>query len=137
MKPAGINACLTGWAIAALCYAEFAAMVPVAGSAYTYSYAPLREIWAWIIGWDFFQEYSVAVAAVAIGWSGYVVNLLRDEIVEAIRSNVGSVEGLSVGPSPVRRIAGFTAESGHSIPEPRNLPRPSGRQPRLYNKKLI
>ncbi len=63
---------------AALCYAEFAAMVPVAGSAYTYSYVSLGEIWAWIIGWDLFLEYSVAVAAVAIGWSGYVVNLLRE-----------------------------------------------------------
>jgi APA family basic amino acid/polyamine antiporter len=63
---------------AALCYAEFAAMVPVAGSAYTYSYASLGEIWAWIIGWDLFLEYSVAVAAVAIGWSGYVVNLLGE-----------------------------------------------------------
>ncbi len=63
---------------AALCYAEFAAMVPVAGSAYTYSYASLGEIWAWIIGWDLFLEYSVAVAAVAIGWSGYVVNLLQE-----------------------------------------------------------
>lgn len=63
---------------AALCYAEFAAMVPVAGSAYTYSYVSLGEIWAWIIGWDLFLEYSVAVAAVAIGWSGYVVNLLQE-----------------------------------------------------------
>ncbi len=57
---------------AALCYAEFAAMVPIAGSAYTYSYASLGEIWAWIIGWDLILEYTVAVAAVAIGWSGYI-----------------------------------------------------------------
>lgn len=61
---------------AALCYAEFAAMVPVAGSAYTYSYAALGQFWAWIIGWDLILEYSVAIAAVAIGWSGYVANLI-------------------------------------------------------------
>ena len=64
-------------AFAGLCYAEFAAMVPVAGSAYTYGYAALGEIWAWIIGWDLILEYAVAIAAVAIGWSGYIVNLLE------------------------------------------------------------
>jgi len=64
-------------AFAALCYAEFAAMVPVAGSAYTYGYAALGEFWAWIIGWDLILEYMVAVAAVAIGWSGYACNLLK------------------------------------------------------------
>lgn len=63
-------------AFAGLCYAEFAAMVPVAGSAYTYGYAALGEIWAWIIGWDLILEYAVAIAAVAIGWSGYIVELL-------------------------------------------------------------
>ncbi|NYT16801.1 MAG: amino acid permease [Methanomicrobiales archaeon] len=63
---------------AALCYAEFAAMVPVAGSAYTYSYASLGEIWAWIIGWDLILEYSVSIAVVAIGWSGYMASFLRD-----------------------------------------------------------
>ena len=62
--------------LAALCYAEFASMVPVAGSAYTYCYASLGEIWAWIIGWDLILEYSVSISAVAIGWSAYVVNLL-------------------------------------------------------------
>ncbi len=61
---------------AALCYAEFAAMVPVAGSAYTYGYAALGEIWGWIIGWDLILEYTVAIGTVAIGWSGYVVSLL-------------------------------------------------------------
>ncbi|MDP4089697.1 MAG: amino acid permease [Bacillota bacterium] len=64
-------------AFAALCYAEFAAMVPIAGSAYTYGYAALGEIWAWIIGWDLILEYTVAIAAVAIGWSGYIVSLLE------------------------------------------------------------
>lgn len=63
---------------AALCYAEFASMVPVAGSAYTYGYAGLGEIWGWIIGWDLILEYAVGIATVAIGWSGYVVNLLNN-----------------------------------------------------------
>ncbi|EHI99387.1 amino acid permease-associated region [Clostridium sp. DL-VIII] len=65
-------------AFAALCYAEFAAMIPVAGSAYTYGYAALGEVWAWIIGWDLILEYAVAIGAVAIGWSGYMVNLLKN-----------------------------------------------------------
>ncbi len=64
-------------AFAALCYAEFAAMVPVAGSAYTYAYTALGEIWAWIIGWDLILEYAVAIGAVAIGWSGYITSLLE------------------------------------------------------------
>jgi len=66
----------TACVFAALCYAEFATIVPIAGSAYTYGYASLGEIWAWIIGWDLILEYSVSIAAVAIGWSGYMVNLL-------------------------------------------------------------
>src|SRR5262245_16140210 len=56
---------------AALCYAEFASMVPVAGSAYTYAYATLGELFAWIVGWDLVLEYAVASAAVAHGWSHY------------------------------------------------------------------
>ncbi len=62
---------------AALCYAEFAAMVPVAGSAYTYAYATLGELIAWLIGWDLVLEYAVSNAAVAISWSGYFQELLR------------------------------------------------------------
>ncbi len=59
-------------AMAALCYAEFAAMIPVAGSAYSYSYATMGELIAWIIGWDLVLEYAVGAAAVAVGWSGYL-----------------------------------------------------------------
>ena len=64
-------------AFAALCYAEFAALIPVAGSAYNYAYATLGELVAWIIGWDLILEYIVASIAVAIGWSGYFVNILK------------------------------------------------------------
>src|SRR6201982_3978705 len=60
---------------AALCYAELAAMIPVSGSAYTYSYATLGEIIAWTIGWDLILEYAVGNMAVAVGWSGYFVQL--------------------------------------------------------------
>lgn len=61
---------------AALCYAEFASIIPVSGSAYTYAYATIGELLAWIIGWDLILEYAVCSITVAIGWSGYLVNLL-------------------------------------------------------------
>src|SRR4030042_2681819 len=63
---------------AGLCYAEFASMIPIAGSAYTYSYATLGEFLAWIIGWDLILEYLFAASTVSVGWSGYVVSFLRD-----------------------------------------------------------
>jgi APA family basic amino acid/polyamine antiporter len=66
-----------GCAMAALCYAEFASMVPVAGSAYTYAYATLGELLAWIIGWDLILEYAVASSTVAHGWSHYFMSFLR------------------------------------------------------------
>ncbi|HMO01894.1 MAG TPA: amino acid permease [Oligoflexia bacterium] len=65
-----------GCAFAALCYAEFAALIPIAGSAYSYAYATLGEIFAWIIGWDLVLEYLFAAATVAVGWSGYFTSLL-------------------------------------------------------------
>jgi APA family basic amino acid/polyamine antiporter len=61
-----------------LCYAEFASMIPVAGSAYTYGYATLGELIAWIIGWDLILEYALGAATVASGWSGYVLSFLQD-----------------------------------------------------------
>lgn len=61
---------------AALCYAEFASTVPIAGSAYSYSYFTLGEIVAWLIGWDLILEYGLAVSAVGVGWSGYFQNLI-------------------------------------------------------------
>jgi APA family basic amino acid/polyamine antiporter len=64
--------------LAALCYSEFASLVPMAGSAYTYGYATLGEFVAWIIGWDLVLEYALSATTVAIGWSGYVVSFLND-----------------------------------------------------------
>ncbi len=64
-------------AMAALCYAEFAAMIPIAGSAYSYSYATMGELVGWIIGWDLVLEYAVGAAAVAVGWSGYLTVILN------------------------------------------------------------
>ena len=67
------TACL----LAALCYAEFASMIPVAGSAYTYTYATMGEFFAWVTGWSLVLEYGVACTAVSIGWSGYLVSILE------------------------------------------------------------
>src|SRR6478735_8034760 len=66
-----------GCAFAGLCYAEFASMIPVAGSAYTYSYATMGELVAWIIGWDLILEYAVGAATVAIAWSEYFNKVLE------------------------------------------------------------
>ncbi len=67
-----------GCVFAGLCYSEFASLLPIAGSAYTYSYATLGEFLAWIIGWDLILEYLFASSTVAVGWSGYMVSFLND-----------------------------------------------------------
>ena len=67
-----------GCGLAALCYAELASMIPISGSAYSYTYATLGEGVAWFVGWNLALEYVMSGAAVAVGWSGYVVNLLGE-----------------------------------------------------------
>src|SRR3982750_306790 len=69
-----------GCALAGLCYAEFASMIPIAGSAYTYSYATMGEFIAWIIGWDLVLEYALGAATVSIAWSQYLNNLLSQTV---------------------------------------------------------
>jgi APA family basic amino acid/polyamine antiporter len=78
-----------GCAFSGLCYAEFASMVPVAGSAYTYAYATAGEIFAWIIGWDLILEYALASGTVAVGWSGYFVSLAHDVGLDVPRTLAG------------------------------------------------
>ena len=65
--------------VAALCYAEIAAMIPVAGSAYTYSYATMGELVGWTVGWALILEYAVAASAVSVGWSGYFTGTILNE----------------------------------------------------------
>jgi basic amino acid/polyamine antiporter, APA family len=85
-------------AFSALAYAEFASMAPVSGSAYTYSYATLGEIIAWIIGWDLVLEYLFAVSSVSVGWSGYFQSLLGGfgiHFPDALTAAPGAVEGVT------------------------------------------
>ena len=82
-------------AVAALCYSELASMVPVSGSAYTYTYAVMGEVLAWMVGWALILECEVCVSAVAVGWSGYFVGLLKSW-------GVAFPTALAVGPSQGR-----------------------------------
>jgi APA family basic amino acid/polyamine antiporter len=85
--------------LAALCYSEFAASVPVAGSAYTYAYATLGEFVAWIIGWDLILEYALGAATVAVGWSGTLVTLLN-------QMGLSFPAALSAAPGSIVPVAG-------------------------------
>jgi APA family basic amino acid/polyamine antiporter len=85
-----------------LCYAELAAMLPVCGSSYTYTYATLGEVFAWIIGWDLILEYAMGAATVAVGWSGYIVSLLHNvgiNVPPALSAAAGTVVKLPDGTS--------------------------------------
>src|SRR5262245_13670566 len=86
---------------AALCYAEFASMAPVAGSAYTYAYTTMGELFAWIIGWDLVLEYAVGAATVANGWAGYFASVLK---------KIGIVLPFAVSGAP------HTYDEGHVLP---------------------
>ncbi|MFL5489594.1 MAG: amino acid permease, partial [Gemmatimonadaceae bacterium] len=87
-----ISIVLAGFAcvFAGLCYAELASMIPVAGSAYTYAYATMGELVAWIIGWDLVLEYSLSSSTVAVGWSAYAMTLLREMGIDFPARLVGS-----------------------------------------------
>jgi APA family basic amino acid/polyamine antiporter len=91
-------------ALAGLCYAELASMIPVAGSAYTYAYASSGEFVAWIIGWDLMLEYALSASTVAVGWSGYFVSFLRDvgiELPHSLTMALGSCGGVFNLPATV------------------------------------
>src|SRR5258706_7256484 len=83
-------ACAFGCAFAGICYSEFSTMIPIAGSAYTYSYATMGELLAWIIGWDLVLEYAVGAATVSIGWSSTLVSILHDFGIELPSSLIAS-----------------------------------------------
>jgi basic amino acid/polyamine antiporter, APA family len=95
---------------AALCYSEFASLVPMAGSAYTYGYATLGELFAWIIGWDLILEYALGAVTVAIGWSGYVVSFLKDIGIN-VPCTLSAARGL-----PVQCADGTTATAIFNLP---------------------
>lgn len=87
-------------AFVGLCYAELAAMIPVCGSSYTYTYATLGEIFAWIIGWDLILEYAMGASTVAVGWSGYMTSLLHNfgiDIPPALAAAPGTAVKLANG----------------------------------------
>jgi APA family basic amino acid/polyamine antiporter len=99
--------------LAALCYSEFATMIPISGSAYSYAYATLGELVAWIIGWDLVLEYALAASAVAVGWSGYVVDFLGRvlglHLPLAIAASPGMAEGALFNLPAFLGILGITA----------------------------
>ena len=104
--------------LAALCYSEFAASVPVAGSAYTYAYATLGEFVAWVIGWDLILEYALGAATVAVGWSGILITLL---------GQLGLTFPAAFSAAPGHGRAGRRRRSGHGGLESPGDPRHRGR----------
>ncbi|HET7626314.1 MAG TPA: amino acid permease, partial [Verrucomicrobiae bacterium] len=98
-------------AFSGLCYSEFAAMIPISGSAYTYSYATLGEFIAWIIGWDLILEYLFAASTVAVGWSGYVVSLLYDLKIH-IPPQISAAYGTHLIEIPAKLAAAMNTQAG-------------------------
>src|ERR1700739_626469 len=92
-------------AFVGLCYSELAAMLPVCGSTYTYTYATLGEIFAWIIGWDLILEYAMGAATVAVGWSGYIVSLLHN-------AGISIPPDLAAAPGTVIKLADGSTVTG-------------------------
>ena len=97
-----------GCLFAGLCYAEFAAMIPIAGSAYTYGYATLGELVAWIIGWDLILEYLFGASTVAVGWSGYFTAFMNElgfsiRSVDVLRSASGHAHLVARSSATIRR----------------------------------
>ncbi|HXR76629.1 MAG TPA: amino acid permease [Bryobacteraceae bacterium] len=94
-----------GCGFAGLCYSEFATMIPIAGSAYTYAYATMGELMAWIIGWDLVMEYAIGAATVSVGWSGHVLDLMS-------RFGVAIPPRLAASPFEMVRLADGTSVHG-------------------------
>jgi APA family basic amino acid/polyamine antiporter len=92
-------------AFVGLCYSELAAMLPVCGSSYTYTYATLGEIFAWMIGWDLILEYAMGAATVAVGWSGYIVSLLHN-------AGINIPPAFAAAPGTVIKLADGTTVTG-------------------------
>ena len=117
---------------AALCYAEFAAMIPISGSAYTYAYATLGEIFAWMIGWDLILEYAVGSMTVAVGWSGYFQRILAGFGVHLpvwMSASPGAgVEGALINLPAVHHRAADQRAAGDRRPRERALQRRDGRR---------
>ena len=101
-------------AFAALCYSEFSSLVPMSGSAYTYGYATLGELFAWIIGWDLALEYAVGAIAVSVGWSGYMVSFLRDFGIQ-IPPELSAARGIHLIELPTALAAAMKMKVGWTV----------------------
>jgi APA family basic amino acid/polyamine antiporter len=105
-------------AFAGLCYAEFSAMIPISGSAYTYGYTTLGEFVAWIIGWDLILEYLFAASTVAVGWSGYVMSLLYEFKIHIIPPALSAACGTHLIEIPTTLAAALKARAGWAAVDP-------------------